>query len=422
MNYKPNPLLYGADENFFSTFKLAVTMRSEVNHEVLSRSVAEAMTRYPYFSVYPVQEENSIRLCRNPYPVPVFADGHDVVLGTEESYGHLLTFGCRGHQIFLNASHYIADGMGIDPLLKTVLALYISELYGTEELDFEKISMPNDPVSTEEYEYPFPDEPFDAEEDYLPRSAPSEAYELNADSLDEGGFYAYHLHIPQKVMMKKANPSDGSPISYLSVMLYRALCSLDPKIEKTIVAHVQHQYRAALNKPDSRHSLVSYIPVTLPPKLKEKNVTYQNTVVRGQILLGSEKSADLHAVNRLLKTFPVGDDVSLAEKEQAMRNYIQNSVRGKTFGVSYVGKMDWCGLDRYVEDIHVYLGEKNNRNMLLIEVMTIGEDFTVTFMQSGCGKRYVNAFVEQLHSFDIPVTIVGEERYTLCDTKISGSA
>ena len=147
-------------------------------------------------------------------------------------------------------------------------------------------------------------------------------------------------------------------------------------------------------------------------------MTLQNTVVRGQILLDSEKSAELNAVNRLLAAFPDGENVSLEEKERAMRKYIENSILGKTFGISYVGKMDWCGLDRHVEDIHVYIGEKNNPGMLLIEVMTIGEDFTVTFMQGGRGRRYVDAFMEQLRSFDIPVSLVGEERYALCDTKI----
>ena len=71
-----------------------------------------------------------------------------------------------------------------------------------------------------------------------------------------------------------------------------------------------------------------------------------------------------------------------------------------------------------MEDIHAYIGEKHTKNMLLIEVMTIGEDFTLNFMQSGRGDRYVNAFVDQLRLRDIPVKLVGEGRYTLCDTTI----
>ena len=46
-------------------------------------------------------------------------------------------------------------------------------------------------------------------------------------------------------------------------LLYRALHRLDRDIEKPIVAHVQHQYRAALRAHMSHHSLVNYISVVL---------------------------------------------------------------------------------------------------------------------------------------------------------------
>jgi hypothetical protein len=80
--------------------------------------------------------------------------------------------------------------------------------------------------------------------------------------------------------------------------------------------------------------------------------------------------------------------------------------------------MDWCGLEPYVEDLHAYIGEKHTPNLLLIEVMTIGEDFLLTFMQSGKGEKYVNAFMEEIRALGIPVCLVGEERYALCDTAL----
>ena len=116
------------------------------------------MTRYPYFSVAPEREGESIALAFNPRPVPVFADGRCAVLGSEECNRHLLFFGCEGRRIFLNASHYIADGMGIDPLLKTVLYLYVSELHGDGGLATDRIQMPDAPVCEGEYAYPFPNE------------------------------------------------------------------------------------------------------------------------------------------------------------------------------------------------------------------------------------------------------------------------
>ena len=108
--------------------------------------------------------------------------------------------------------------------------------------------------------------------------------------------------------------------------------------------------------------------------------------MRGQIIIGSENSEDLGAVNRILNALPQNADASLAEKKDAMHRYVEKSIEGKTFGISYVGKMDWCGPDRYVMDLHAYIGEKHTKNMLLIEVMTVGEDFTLNVMQSGKGR------------------------------------
>lgn len=418
MDFRPNPLLYGAHEDFLSSFKLVVTMRDEVDHDLLLEAVNSAVKRYPYFCVSPQIKEESIQLQFNEAPIPVFKDGRCVVLGTKESNGHLLAFGCEGRRIFLHASHYIADGMGISPLLMSLLYLYISERYGTDGLNSERILMPDDPISDDEYAYPFSEEPVSTNNAQIWEKTLDPAYSLDDTAFDKQGLYAYHLRIPQIAMMDVANPSDGSPVSFLSVMLFRALCALDKGIERPVIAHVQHQYRAAINAPLNRHSLVSYIPVALSPIIKERRVELQNTIIRGQIILGSEPENDLRSVDRLVSVFSKDKCLSLAEKQLAMRQYIENSIHPKTFGISYMGKICWCGMDRYIEDLHAYIGEKFTSNMLLIEVMTVGEYFSINFMQSGRGTRYVDAFIEQLKDFNIPVSLVGEERYTLCDTKI----
>jgi hypothetical protein len=353
----------------------------------------------------------------NDQPLPVFPDDRTVTLGSEESRGHLISFGCKDKTIFIDASHYIVDGMGIDPLMKTLLYLYVSKRYGIEGLATERIRMPDSLVGDEEHAYPFPDRVIEAEDiDIIPES-PKEAYGLESEAFDKEGLYAYHLHIPQKEMMAKASSSDGSPVSFLSVLLYRAFHRLDQNIDKPVVAHVQHQYRAALRTPMSHHSLVSYIPVVLAPRLNKWDVEKQNTVVRGQVILKGGYEADIAAVNRLIEAFP--SEASFAEKRDSMARYAENSIRGKTFGISYVGKMDWCGLEPYVVDLHAYIGEKHTRNMLLIEVMTVGDDFSLTFMQSGRGEKHLNAFIEEIRALGIPVNLLGEERYKLCNTKLS---
>ena len=414
MNFKPNPLLYGASGDFLSTFRLAIRMKETVDYDLLSRSVEQVMVRYPYFCVCPERERENLVLRYNKRPLPVFFDDRTVTLGSEESNGHLISFGCKDKTIFIDASHYLADGMGMDPLMKSLLCLYISERYGAEGLEIERIRMPDSLVSDAEHAYPFPDRAIEADGiDILPK-LPEEVYGLDCDAFDSEGLYAYHLHIPQKAMMAKASSSDGSPTSFISVLLYRALHRVAPDIDKPIVAHVQHQYRAALRAPLTHHSIVSYIPVTLAPLLSKWDVEKQNTVVRGQVILRGSIEADIASVNRLIEAFP--NDGSFADKKEAMACYAENSIHGKTFGISYVGKMDWCGLEPYVEDLYAYIGEKHTKNMLLIEVMTVGEDFSLTFMQSGRGEKYLNAFIEEIRALEIPISLVGEGRYKLCDT------
>ena len=416
MNFKPNPLLYGANERFCSAFRLAVNTRFEVDAALLAAAVEKAAKRYPYFTVRPVREGDNLILQSNPLPIPVFSDDRAVTLGTEESNGHLLTLGCSGKAIYLDASHYIADGMGITPFLKTVLYLYVAEAFGNDGIELDEIQMPEDSVAEGEFAYPFPSAPVEVDEIALPRTAPREVYELDPDAFDKDGLYSYYLRIPQKAMMSKAHPADGSPISFLTVMIYRALCSLDSEIRLPVVSHVQHQYRAAVSAPLSHDSLVCYVPVTFYERAKGQSIERQNTVVRGQVILGSERDADLVAVNRLIAAFP--SDGSFEEKRKAMAEYASQSIYGKTFGISYVGKLDWSGLEQYIDEVYAYIGEKHTSNMLLMEVMAVGDDFSISFMQSGKGERYLRAFIDQMSECDIPVRVVGEGRYNLCDTRL----
>ena len=417
MKFKPNPLLYGANEDFLSTFRLAIRMKDTVDYDILSRSVEKAIVRYPYFCVFPEREDENIVLRYNNQPVPVFRDDRTVTLGSEESRGHLISFGCKNNTIFIDCSHYLADGMGVSPLMMSLLYLYVSERYGVEELKAERIRMSDSPICDGEHIYPFPDRAINNEELRILPKEPDEVYDLDPAVFDEKGLYAYHLHIPQNEMMAKASSSDGSPVSFLSVLLYRALHRLDHNIDKPVVAHVQHQYRAVLRTPMSHHSLVNYISVAMAPRLNKWDVEKQNTVVRGQVILKGDKESDIASINRLIEAFP--NESSLDDKKDAMARFAEKSVLGKTFGISYVGKMDWCGLEHYVEDLHAYIGEKHTKNMLLIEVMTVGEDFSLTFMQSGKGEKYLNAFMDEIRSLGISVNLVGEERYNLCNTNLA---
>ena len=60
MKFKPNPLLYGANEDFLSTFRLAIRLRDTIDYNLLYHAVEKAMVRYPYFCVFPERKKESL--------------------------------------------------------------------------------------------------------------------------------------------------------------------------------------------------------------------------------------------------------------------------------------------------------------------------------------------------------------------------
>lgn len=416
MKYRVSPLMYSVNLDFYSTFRFKIRMNDPVDGNVLAKAVGSAILRYPYFSVCLKRQNEELYLQTNDKPVVVTPGEYAHILGSDESNGHLLSFSYEGNYIYMNASHFIADGVGTEPFLKTVLYLYVSEIYGTDKLDPSPIRMPGDEISPMEWEYPFPEEMF-VEDDFLPGAVRSRCvYMPSEDEFDDGGFYSYNLRINQAQLMKKANTQDASPTTYLSVMLYRAFCSLEDNIQSNVVAHVQHQYRNVIGNPLSHHSLVSYIPAVFFPEMRDMSVDRQNTIIRGQIIIGSDEQTDKRSINRLVGCYNDVKDLPLEDKMAAMDGYVRNSILHKSFGISYVGKINWCGLENYIDDVNVYIGEKNIKNMILIEVLTLREFFTITFMQGGRSDKFVRAFISELQKDGVEAKMVSEEGYVLSDT------
>ena len=90
--------------------------------------------------------------------------------------------------------------------------------------------------------------------------------------------------------MKSAKSNDGSPVSYISVMLFKTLMEFYPDTEKDIVFQIPHEYRGVLGRPLSHDCLARVFKAKLTAKDRNKTDEILNTFVRGQIILGCEES------------------------------------------------------------------------------------------------------------------------------------
>ena len=77
--------------------------------------------------------------------------------------------------------------MGVDPLMKSLLYMYVSECYGAEGLNAEQIRMPDSAVCDGEHIYPFPNSAINVEELCVLPKESKEAYSLDPAAFDAEG-------------------------------------------------------------------------------------------------------------------------------------------------------------------------------------------------------------------------------------------
>lgn len=228
MRYKVLPLMYSVNENFKNTIRFVLEFVDDIDFASLEHAVSQVKMRYPYFSVRLRKDGEELVLEDNELPFVISRDNRAVCLGSSESNYHVLAFAYDKNVISVDVSHNICDGNGIAPLVKTLSYYYIQRHYGAEGLDKNVIRLVGDEISEEEYAYPFPEKPIPTESISRPQQIETDPLLFTSDFFSDDGIYAYHLQIPQKELMEKAKPNDGSPVSFICVMFYKAVLNLIP--------------------------------------------------------------------------------------------------------------------------------------------------------------------------------------------------
>lgn len=415
VRYPVLPLFYAANEHFKNTIRFAIEFIEDVDPDALYYAVEQAQMRYPYFSVKIEKDGESFILVENELPLVISEDEKPVCLNSAASNGHLLAFAWKGRTVWIDISHFICDGNGLAPLIKTLIYYYVERRYGSEGIDTDGIRLVTDQVEEEEYLYPFPKTPLPAVETLPIKPKELRPFLFEDSMFDNEGSYAYNLQVRQQDLMKFAKSNDGSPVSFVTVMLYKALMSLFPETEKDIVFQIPHEYRKALNRPLSHDCLSRVLSVKLAAKDGDKPVEMLNTAVRGQIILGSDESADIQAINGMVQLDAYMQTMSLEGKKQAILGLVAGSLAKNTFGVSYTGNISWGGLEKYIRDVHAYAGENERHATLSVELFTLGSVFSMCLMQPGRNPAFVRKLIQCFANYGIDCNLMSEERFCLAD-------
>lgn len=415
MKYQVIPLIYAANEQFKNTIRFAVEFYEEIAPEALHYAVGQVQKRYPYFSVKIEKEGDVLVLTENNLPFIVAADERPVCLNSAASNGHLLAFAWKERTVWIDVSHFICDGNGLAPLVKTLVYYYVERRYGDDGIDISGIRLVTDRIDEDEYAYPYPETLISGENPLPVKPKTYVPFHFADELFDDKGGYAYNLQVPQQAMMKYAKGNDGSPVSFVCVMLYKSLMSLFPEMEKDIVFSIPHEYRKVLQRPLSHDCLARVFSVRLAPKDRNKSVEMLNTSVRGQIIIGSDESADIKSINGMLQLDAYMKTLPLDGKKQAMRGLVAGSLVKNTFGVSYTGNISWGGMEKNIRDVHSYAGENDRHESLSVEMFTLGDHFCICVMQPGKNPVFVQKLIQTFANSDIDCRLMSEERFLLAD-------
>ncbi len=418
MNYKVNPMMYGVSNNFINVIRFAIEFVDDIDEEALRYAVSQVGKRYPYFKVRLERQGEEYILTDNEKPFVISGENAAVCLGSEESNYHLLTFAYRGDTVSVDVSHGICDGNGIAPMVKTLAYYYIEKRYGTGDIDTAAIRLVTDPVKEEEYLYPFPKTPVSIDSTFELKEKERDPMVFSDDYFDNEGSYAYNLKVLQSELMTNAKAVNGSPVSIISVMMYKTLMDLFPDNKKDIVILIPHEYRKALGKPLSHDSLTRVMLAALSPESNELPIETLNTMLRGQIILGCDEQCDLQAINGLIRLEEYLGTMSFERKRQTIQGVLAGVMYPHTFGISYTGNISWGGMERYIKEVHAYAAADKFSGSLELEVFVCGDYFCISLMQPGKNPAVADMLIKKLNDNGITCELSGEERFVLPHTAL----
>ena len=173
---------------------------------------------------------------------------------------------------------------------------------------------------------------------------------------------------------------DGSPASFAASIMCRAMQELHPENSLPIVCGMQHQFRGALGKPLSHLCHVNIVPIVYPASLRSAPIDRLNTIGRGTLILQADDAHDLLTVNAHIRNEQAIRDMTLSDKQDYMRRVLLDGIGSNTFEVSYTGRVNWAGLDRYISYAAPFL-DLTLSGGVSVEIFSCGDDFIINIMQ-----------------------------------------
>ena len=403
--------LYEGEGLLVISMRLVVKLKDEVDPEVLSRSVNEAIKRYPYLSVQvTVDGDGGFVLVPNERDVVVLPVADKPRrLGSKEVNYHLCFVEYEGDTLYFVISHSICGGKGAQPWVMTNVYQYIKDRYNVEP-SAPGIRKPGEAFL--EGEIGEPTLEMLSDEAPLYESKSKKPVMMLSDYLNglinpfkrDPNYITFT--IAQKDIIDFTKDHDASIVSFFIVAIAKMLDKVLPDKHTIIGAETSHNPSEDIGLPYAHSDMHSMIYIDYEREQLKWDMKKLGTMTRGQILLQKDPSISHKEIAKVLHLYDEMDSIKGLKNKKA---YIKKHAptRGKdarhsTFVCNYTGNADWGELTEYIEGYEAIV-----EGHLVFEVTSLGDKIILSMMQLIQTDKYYKSLQGVFDELGIPYVMKG---------------
>ena len=379
----------------YSPICAIISLHEPVDGALLREAVEELRARFPYFYVRAARIDGELRPVPNALPMTVRNTWEPISLNSEESNYHLAAWKYEGKQLASEIPHFLTDGAGALPYLKSAMYLYLSKATG-RRFDPSGFRLPGEPIPESEIGDPFESLDIDGAKGpfYVKKPVP-DFFRLTDDT--DSTQTAFYLKLSEEEVMRHCRQQDGSPNVFFAALFARAARRYDPASDKTFTIFVSIDHKAILGNHDNYRMFASQVLLDFPKDREGDELSKACTIARGKLMLQTQPENSLWEMKLRKRMLP---PPSLA-------------VAQGTMCISYANSRSFGPLDAYMD--HIYFVTQLLRiTDVLCEVTCINGHFFLTYMQPFRSEGFLNCFLEELRLAGIGFERLGGETLRLC--------
>ena len=362
----------------YSPICVSIGLHEPVDGELLREAVEELRTRFPYFYVRAARKDGELRPVPNDLPMTVRGTWEPINLNAAASNYHLAAWKYEGKRLAFEIPHFLTDGAGVLPYIKSAMYLYLSKATG-KRFDPTGFRLPGQPIPESEIGDPFPNLDIDgAKAPFYEKKPVSDFFRLT-DETDHTQ-KAFYLKLSEEEVMRNCREQDGSPNVFFAALLARAARRYDPASDKTFTIFVSIDHKAILGNHDNYRMFASQVPLDFPKSREGDELSKACTIARGKLMLLTQPENSLWEMKQRKRMLP---PPSL-------------DIPQGTMCISYANSRSFGPLDPY------------------IDMTCINGHFFLAYMQPFTSERFLNCFLEELRLAGIGCELLGSEELHLC--------